>query len=207
MDLSRPDRLHPVFEAVGHFGDRRVLEGRGHPLDGVGHTEQDVDGLGARRVLLELEQGPAHLLEVLRGLAFELQAGDRIAIRGQSGVGKSTLLHILGTLDRPTSGKLRFRGEDVFAKSPEELARLRNRFVGFVFQFHHLLPEFSALENVMMPGLLQKRDFREMREAAGKMLAECIATQRTPDLIAPFRLSRFGEFDLVGEAGAASVAN
>jgi lipoprotein-releasing system ATP-binding protein len=111
-------------------------------------------------------------LEVLRGLDFEIQAGDRIAIMGQSGVGKSTLLHILGTLDRPTSGKLRFRGEDVFAKSPEELARLRNRFVGFVFQFHHLLPEFSALENVMMPGLLQKRGFREMREAAGKMLAE-----------------------------------
>ena len=107
-------------------------------------------------------------LEVLRGLDFEIQAGDRIAIMGQSGVGKSTLLHILGTLDRPTSGKLRFRGEDVFAKSPEELARLRNRFVGFVFQFHHLLPEFSALENVMMPGLLQKRGFREMREAAGK---------------------------------------
>ena len=111
-------------------------------------------------------------LEVLRGLDFEIQAGDRVAIMGQSGVGKSTLLHILGTLDRPTSGDVRFRGEDVFAKSPEELARLRNHFVGFVFQFHHLLPEFTALENVMMPGLLQKRGFREMREVASKMLAE-----------------------------------
>ena len=111
-------------------------------------------------------------IEVLRGLDLEIWAGDRIAIMGQSGVGKSTLLHILGTLDHPTAGEVRFRGEDVFEKSPAELARLRNEFVGFVFQFHHLLPEFTALENVMMPGLLQKRGFEEMREAAGKMLAE-----------------------------------
>ncbi|MEE2673250.1 MAG: ABC transporter ATP-binding protein [Myxococcota bacterium] len=117
-------------------------------------------------------------LEVLRGLDLEIQAGDRIAIMGQSGVGKSTLLHILGTLDRPTSGKVRFRGEDVFAKSPEQLAKLRNQFVGFVFQFHHLLPEFTALENVMMPGLLQKRGFGEMREAATKMLAEVTLDHR-----------------------------
>jgi lipoprotein-releasing system ATP-binding protein len=91
---------------------------------------------------------------------------------GQSGVGKSTLLHILGTLDRPTSGSVRFRGEEVFDKSSSELARLRNEFVGFVFQFHHLLPEFSALENVMMPGLLQERSFEEMRERAAAMLGE-----------------------------------
>ena len=111
-------------------------------------------------------------IEVLRGLDLEIRAGDRIAIMGQSGVGKSTLLHILGTLDHPTSGEVRFRGEDVFGKSSAELARLRNQFVGFVFQFHHLLPEFTAVENVMMPGLLQKRGFEEMREASAKMLAE-----------------------------------
>ena len=111
-------------------------------------------------------------IDVLDGLALTIEAGDRIAIVGQSGVGKSTLLHILGTLDRPTAGSVRFRGEDVFSKSPAELARLRNEFVGFVFQFHHLLPEFSAQENVMMPGLLQKRPFDEMRERAAEMLGE-----------------------------------
>ena len=111
-------------------------------------------------------------IEVLQGLDLVVNAGDRIAIVGQSGVGKSTLLHILGTLDHPTEGTLRYRGEDVFSKTPEELARLRNEFVGFVFQFHHLLPEFTAQENVMMPGLLQKRSFEEMRDRATKMLAE-----------------------------------
>jgi lipoprotein-releasing system ATP-binding protein len=111
-------------------------------------------------------------IDVLRGLDLTVRAGDRIAIVGQSGVGKSTLLHILGTLDRPTAGSVRFRGEDVFSKTSDELARLRNEFVGFVFQFHHLLPEFSAQENVMMPGLLQQRGFDEMRERAAKMLSE-----------------------------------
>jgi lipoprotein-releasing system ATP-binding protein len=111
-------------------------------------------------------------IEVLRNLDLEVRAGDRIAIVGQSGVGKSTLLHILGTLDRPTSGSVRFRGKEVFDKSSAELARLRNEFVGFVFQFHHLLPEFSALENVMMPGLLQERSFDEMRERAAEVLGE-----------------------------------
>ena len=111
-------------------------------------------------------------IDVLHGLDLEILAGDRVAIMGQSGVGKSTLLYILGTLDHPTSGEVRFRGEAVFEKSAEELARLRNEFVGFVFQFHHLLPEFTSLENVMMPGLLQKRDFEEMRERGAKMLAE-----------------------------------
>jgi lipoprotein-releasing system ATP-binding protein len=103
-------------------------------------------------------------IEVLRDLDFDVRAGERIAVLGQSGVGKSTLLHILGTLDHPSRGRVLFRGEDVFAKSGAELARLRNSFVGFVFQFHHLLPEFSALENVMMPGLIRGLGFEEMRE-------------------------------------------
>ena len=93
-------------------------------------------------------------ISVLRGLEFSLGAGERVAILGESGVGKSTLLHVLGALDRPTRGAVRIGGEDVFAKTPAETARFRNAQLGFVFQFHHLLPEFSALENVMMPVLL-----------------------------------------------------
>jgi len=111
-------------------------------------------------------------IDVLSGLDLEVQAGERVAIVGQSGVGKSTLLHILGTLDHPSAGRVCFEGDDVFAKPPDELARLRNDFVGFVFQFHHLLPEFSAIENVMMPGLIQGEGFAKMRERAGSMLQE-----------------------------------
>ena len=111
-------------------------------------------------------------IDVLNGVDLVLEPGDRVAVVGQSGVGKSTLLHILGTLEQPTSGSLAFEGEDVFGRSSGELARLRNRFLGFVFQFHHLLPEFSAIENVMMPGLLQERSRGEMYERAGEILKE-----------------------------------
>jgi len=112
------------------------------------------------------------LVEVLRGLDLDIAEGDRIAIVGQSGVGKSTLLHILGTLDHPTTGSVRFRDEDVFDRSREELAALRGRFLGFVFQFHHLLPEFSAIENVMMPGLIQGTDPDEIRVRSEIMLQD-----------------------------------
>ncbi len=111
-------------------------------------------------------------VEVLRGVDFSLTAGERLAIVGQSGVGKSTLLYILGTLDRPTAGHVYFRGDDLFAKSPQQLARFRSESLGFVFQFHHLLPEFDAVENVMMPGLVRGFDFREMRQRAVAMLEE-----------------------------------
>ena len=111
-------------------------------------------------------------IEVLKGLNLEIAEGDRIAIVGQSGVGKTTLLHILGTLDHPTSGQLLFRGEDVFDRTREALAELRGRFLGFVFQFHHLLPEFSAIENVMMPGLIQGTSPDEMRVRGETMLAD-----------------------------------
>ena len=94
-------------------------------------------------------------IDVLKGLNFDLSAGEKVAIVGASGIGKSTLLHIIGTLDRPDSGKLLFKGEDVFLYDDLKLARFRNESVGFVFQFHHLLPEFSALENTMMPALIQ----------------------------------------------------
>ena len=111
-------------------------------------------------------------IEVLRGINLTIRRRERMAVLGNSGVGKSTLLHILGTLDRPTSGSVTFDGEDVFAHSGADLASFRNRSLGFIFQFHHLLPEFDALENVMMPGLIGGRGFDEMRERARHLLEE-----------------------------------
>jgi lipoprotein-releasing system ATP-binding protein len=93
-------------------------------------------------------------LPVLRGIDFELSPGEIASVVGASGAGKSTLLHVLGTLDLPTSGSILFDGADITRMGSDELARFRNRQIGFVFQFHHLLPEFTALENVMMPGLI-----------------------------------------------------
>ena len=117
-------------------------------------------------------------IEVLRGAELCVREGERVAIVGQSGVGKSTLLHILGAIDHPSSGSVRFRGEDVFAKPSDELAHFRNTSLGFVFQFHHLLPEFSALENVMMPGLLRGAEPARMRERAAAMLDEVGLAER-----------------------------
>ena len=114
-------------------------------------------------------------IEVLRGIDFTLEAGERVAIVGQSGIGKSTFLHVLG---HPSAGTVRFRGEDLFAKPSDELATFRNHALGFVFQFHHLLPEFSAVENVMMPGLLRGLGFAEMRERASQILREVELAER-----------------------------
>ena len=97
----------------------------------------------------------AKRVEVLKGLDLTFFQGERAAIVGASGVGKTTLLHILGTLDRPTSGKVLYEGKDIYALNERDLALFRNREIGFVFQFHHLLPEFSAMENTMMPCLIQ----------------------------------------------------
>ena len=94
-----------------------------------------------------------HSLQVLKGVSFELEEGASAVITGPSGSGKSTLLHILGTLDRPTSGQVSIGGKDPFKLSDTELARFRNQVVGFVFQDHHLLPQFSVIENVIMPSL------------------------------------------------------
>ena len=104
-------------------------------------------------------------LPVLKGIDLEIKKGEIVAIIGASGVGKSTLLHLLGGLDRPTEGTLYYEGEDIFALNDQELDRFRNEEIGFVFQFHHLLPEFTALENVAMPGLIaqQKSDVAQDR--------------------------------------------
>jgi lipoprotein-releasing system ATP-binding protein len=104
----------------------------------------------ARGIRKSYAQGVSEL-EILKGVDVDIRAGEAVSIVGASGAGKSTLLHILGTLDRPNAGEVFFRGESLFAKSEEEMALFRNEKMGFVFQFHHLLAEFTAVENVMMP--------------------------------------------------------
>jgi lipoprotein-releasing system ATP-binding protein len=109
-------------------------------------------------------------LEVLRGVDLAIEQGEIVALTGPSGAGKSTFLHLLGTLDVPTRGRIRFDGEDVFERGEEGLASFRNETVGFVFQSHHLLPEFTALENAMMPGLIRRIGRAEARRKAAAML-------------------------------------
>jgi lipoprotein-releasing system ATP-binding protein len=109
-------------------------------------------------------------IKVLDALDFAIDQRDTLAIVGASGIGKSTLLHILGTLDRPDHGALLIEGEDVLQYDDARLARFRNRTMGFVFQFHHLLPEFSAIENTMMPALIQGMDKSKAKQAAETIL-------------------------------------
>jgi lipoprotein-releasing system ATP-binding protein len=111
-------------------------------------------------------------VEVLAGINLDLEAATTTALVGASGAGKSTLLHLLGALDRPTSGTVCFDGEDLFQKNDRELASFRNRSIGFVFQFHHLLSEFTALENVMMPALIARVPRREALGMAEELLAD-----------------------------------
>ncbi len=111
-------------------------------------------------------------IKVLHKLDFRAEAGEKISIIGKSGVGKSTLLHVLGTLDEPTSGNVLYDGQDVFRFGEKRLAAFRNQSIGFVFQFHYLLPDFSALENVAMPCLIGNKKPAEARARAGEILAE-----------------------------------
>jgi lipoprotein-releasing system ATP-binding protein len=122
---------------------------------------------------------PAGYVPVLEGLDLAVAPGEMLAITGASGVGKSTLLHVLGTLDRPESGRLRLEGEEVLGLPEDRLRQLRNRILGFVFQFHHLLPEFSALENVMMPALIARLPGVEARRRAQALLEEMGLAPRT----------------------------
>lgn len=110
-------------------------------------------------------------VEVLKGIDLDLVQGTTVALVGASGAGKSTLLHLLGALDRPSGGTIRYRGEELFSKSDRDLAAFRNKSIGFVFQFHHLLPEFTALENVMMPALIA----RVARDKASAVAEELLA--------------------------------
>jgi lipoprotein-releasing system ATP-binding protein len=109
-------------------------------------------------------------LHVLKGVDLEVKKGEIVSIVGKSGAGKSTLLHILGTLDIPDSGSLSIAGQDVSGLSPKQLSAFRNQHIGFVFQFHHLLPEFSALENVCLPAFILQRPEAEARKKAAELL-------------------------------------
>ncbi|MDE2703564.1 MAG: ABC transporter ATP-binding protein [Gemmatimonadota bacterium] len=110
-------------------------------------------------------------LEVLKGVDLAVRAGELVAVMGESGVGKSTLLHLLGTLDLPTAGQLRIAGIDVLNLEDQALSRFRNRHIGFVFQFHYLLPEFTALENVLLPtrvaGVDRRKEALELMDSVG----------------------------------------
>jgi lipoprotein-releasing system ATP-binding protein len=111
-------------------------------------------------------------IHALKGIDLVIEAGERLAIVGISGAGKTTLLHILGTLDRPTQGEVLYQGVDLFSRPERTLASLRNRDIGFIFQFYNLLPEFNALENTMMPALIQGMGKEEAQEHAEEILTE-----------------------------------
>ena len=136
-------------------------------MESIDKTEPEGDGTPSARVILHAEglrkvyHTGGQDLEVLCGVNLKLYEGETVAVTGASGVGKSTLLHILGALDRPTEGRLRIRDVDVLGLDDDERAQFRNRHVGFVFQFHNLLPEFTALENVMLPLVEHTRLDRE----------------------------------------------
>ena len=117
------------------------------------------------------DNGPQKV-EVLKGISFDVKPTEVVVIKGSSGVGKSTLLHIIGALDLPTAGKVWLDGQDINALSNSELARFRNKSVGFVFQFHHLLPEFTAFENVLIPSFMHEPLTKEKEEYARYLLEE-----------------------------------
>src|ERR1700749_2167556 len=142
--------------------------------------------LEARNVHKSFRQGPV-TLEVLQGVAMSVAVGERIAIVGASGSGKTTLLQILGGLDRPTTGQVLVDGQDIHGLSEDARGMLRNRALGFVYQFHHLLPEFSALENVAMPLLVRRTRLAQARDRASELLERVGLGQRLSHR--PYQLS------------------
>jgi len=120
----------------------------------------------------------ADTVQVLKGIDLEISSGTTTALVGASGAGKSTLLHILGALDRPSSGSVIYKGQNLFARSDRELADFRSCSIGFVFQFHHLLPEFTALENVLLPALIARKNRRQAEQRAKELLTEVGLEQR-----------------------------
>ena len=144
-DVSDPELI------FGASGSRPLIDARG--------LGRGFDDSGAR-------------IEILRGIDLTLNRGETIAIIGASGIGKSTLLHLLGALDRPDFGTLLFRGQDVFLFDDIKLAKFRNRSIGFVFQFHHLLSEFSAIENTMIPALISGDSRQNAQQSAEEILVK-----------------------------------
>jgi lipoprotein-releasing system ATP-binding protein len=130
------------------------------------------------RGLLKSYHSDGREVSVLRGAELEVAEGEMVAIVGASGVGKSTLMHLLGTLDVPDSGTVFLAGRDLFALSEAERMKLRNETIGFIFQFHHLLPEFTALENVAMPLLIGRRPEAEAMKRASSLLASLGLSER-----------------------------
>jgi len=128
--------------------------------------------LTAEGIVKSYRGGDGGILHILNGVQLQVSRGEMIAVVGTSGAGKSTLLHVLGALDRPTKGRVVVDGDSLEGRSDEELAAIRNRKVGFVFQFHHLLREFTALENVMMPARIAGRDLRAARSRAEELLSQ-----------------------------------
>ncbi len=126
--------------------------------------------LGKTYVMASQGGGPPRRVEVLRGIDLDIVRGEIVALTGPSGSGKSTFLNVIGALDVPTAGEVRFDGEDVFARDEAGLAAFRNETVGFIFQSHHLLPEFTALDNATMPALIRRVPRSEARRAALEML-------------------------------------
>ena len=133
----------------------------------VKQAEIILEARGLRKVFNTGGEG----LEVLKGVDFAVRAGELVAVMGESGVGKSTLLHLLGTLDLPTAGQLRIADVDVLNLEDQALSRFRNRHIGFVFQFHYLLPEFTALENILLParvaGVDRRKEALELMDSVG----------------------------------------
>ncbi|MBO4313125.1 MAG: ATP-binding cassette domain-containing protein, partial [Desulfovibrio sp.] len=128
--------------------------------------------------------GPAEELRILTGLDLAVKEGEALGIVGASGSGKSTLLHLMGALDTPTEGAVEFDGRDMALMSETEKAAFRNRTLGFVFQFHHLLPEFSAVENVAMPALIGGKRLKDVLPGAREMLAHVGLSERADAKIA-----------------------
>ncbi len=125
--------------------------------------------LKANEVYKTYQNGP-EFTEVLKGINLEVAQGEVAIIIGPSGVGKSTLLHLIGSLDKPTTGEIHINGQDVFELDDQKLASFRNKNIGFVFQFHHLLPEFTALENVLLPGMMYTKDLAKVQDEALRIL-------------------------------------
>jgi lipoprotein-releasing system ATP-binding protein len=140
------------------------------PASGYNPYHRGPVQLEVRDIKKSYKQGEGEL-EILKSIHLEIRQGEALCILGASGAGKSTLLHIMGTLDRPNSGELIFEGQNLFTKSDEDLARFRNESLGFVFQFHHLLTEFTAYENIMMPARIAGHSAKDCRQRTDELVA------------------------------------
>ena len=145
--------------------------------------------LEANHITKIYQSGP-ETIEVLMNLDFNLKEKEIVVIMGPSGVGKSTLLNIIGTLDKPTSGEVIIDGTSVFKYSEQKLSKFRNQHIGFIFQFHYLLPEFTALENVLIPRMIKGNNWKSDEDKAAKLLSDVGLSQRLHSVYQFFAVSR-----------------